>query len=445
MIKTSKNQPQAPVHQGARHRLAVIGTRKAGKTTLCASLHQSLIASAHGFSADMITRFPDSAGLNRLQDLFASKFSDEGVTFRSEASGPVNRLTIGIDFTSSRRRLFHRPKHHPTGYYEIEIADIRDDYDLFASYPHRSHRNNDHQARAQNQIPGRDELENSFGEKPRREIEAALRAANDLIICHPAGEPLSSQESAGFITLTSDIALGRYGHFDTITLALTKYEKLFLEKGIQAFETAIQPETIIEVIAKTIEQDHSLETGLRGFNCENSETPHLYVLPVSSYGFLRNNGAPNFDRQSERPIAALAPLAKKADGLSKISEALSGPPLNYNSSDKASQSSHTGSTRKKALSSSRINLAGFTIPVTEKMPEGRIKAAPPRASFRKDSPQQQPVAPTPHPGPHWLPFLAADPFLTAISGIPSQFMLPLSEFLAKLEHDREQSIARRIA
>lgn len=435
MIKASKNQPQAPVHQGAQHRLAVIGTRKAGKTTLCASLHQSLIASAHGFSADMITRFPDSAGLARLQDLFASKFSDEGVTFRSEASGPVNRLSIGIDFSSSRRRLFHRPRHHPTGYYEIEIADIRDDYDLFASYPHSAHPVN-----GQNRQTGKDELETNLGEKPRREIEAALRAANDLIICHPAGEPLSAQESAGFITLTSDIALGRYGQFDSITLALTKYEKLFLEQGINAFQAAIRPETIIEVITKTIEQDHSLETGLKGFTCENSETPHLYVLPVSSYGFLRNNGAPNFDRQSERPIAALAPLPKKADGFSKISEALSGPPLNHKAIH-----SNRGDRRKKPLPSHRINLAGFTIPVTEKMPEGGAAESRLKAGHKNASRQNEPTSHTPHPGKYWLPFLAADPFLTAISGIPSQFMLPLSEFLAKLEHDREQSIARRIA
>lgn len=394
LIRKSSSPPSG----SAGHRVAIIGSRKAGKTTLCASMHQCLISSAHGFSPDMTTRFPDAAGLARLERLFTEKFASDPILFRSESGPPVHNIRIGLDFSAARRRLFSTPSDQLSGYYDIEICDLRDDFDLFGNFAAQSQPE-------QSKDKPQDSLANALGQ-----FEHSLRAANALIICHPAGERLAPSETSGFIRLMSDIAVGRYGEFDTIILALSKYERLFIEDGVHAFHNAIQPDRIIKAIADTINIDSNLEYGLRLLNSQSidqgtahghtPQMPHLYAVPVSSFGFLKNNGAPNYDHQSKCPISALAPHPLKEESDKKLSAALAGPLVKQ---------------------TSKRRLAGFTIPYCEG----------PNNQLAIDT------AEPPHPGPHWLPFLAADPILTAISGIPSQFMLPLTEFLAKIEHDRE--------
>lgn len=386
-------------HAGsARHKIVIMGSRKAGKTTLCASLHQSLITSAHGFSPEMTTRFPDAAGLARLESLFAEKFAADPASFRSDKGPAIRRFRIGMDFSSTKWRLFRQEKDQLNGYFDIEIADLRDDFDLYANY----------QGQFNNEASPSSEPGTLSIQKTISEFVTCLKEANTLILCHPAGEKLAPSEASGFIRLMSDIAIGRFGHFETIILALSKYERLFLKDGVHALQKAIQPDEIIKAITTTFNQDINLEYGLNILNSHSSETPHLYALPVSSFGFMKNNGAANFDPERNSPISALAPQAitpkaTKETSDHKLSAALTGP---------------------KIKSEVKYRLAGVTIPLREETP----------ALAASDEP--------PHPGPHWLPFLAGDPILTAISGIPSQFTLPLSEFLASLERQRTDASTR---
>jgi len=376
VINSSSRDLQNP----AQHRIAIIGGRKSGKTTLCASLHQSLMANAHGFSPNMIARFPDAEGLQQLEKLFALKFNAPHTFFRAEQTAPVNTLKIGIDFTSSKWSLFQRKNQNLSGYYAIEIADLRDDFDLFGQFLH-------HMPQTSSQLNPIDtsQFQTADGQNPLKQFEASLEAANALIICQPAGQKLSPSESTGFIRLMSDIAIGRYGSFETIIIAFTKYESLFLNKGINAFGHAIKPQTILKTILKTILADQSIETGLRALNCHEPGSPHLYAIPVSSFGFMRHNGAANLEQLTGQPISALN---------TSIEQPRSDNPLD-------------GAKAKKKV-------AGFTIPLS---------------GFDKTETQSPP-----HPSRHWLPFLTADPFLTAISGLPSQFMIPFDEFLSALDH-----------
>ncbi len=373
---------------GAPHRVALLGGRKAGKTSLYASLHQSLIASANGFSPTMIARFPDGPGLHQLEALFAEKFASPGMSFRAEQSGPLRSTRIGIDFSSSKWFDIGRSKHQLRGYYDIQIDDLRDDYDLFGQFAARPTANSFTR-------------EENNSTSPLQHFEQSLNAANALVICQPAGQRLAPSEATGFIRLMSDIGVGRYGSFETIVVAFTKYERLFTRFGVDAFRMATRPETIIDTLRATIQQDDSLASGLTALNSDDSETPHLYALPVSSFGFLRENGAPNYDRQTERPIAALAPQIETAQGEAGLQPAR-----------------HTANGRMK--------VAGFTVPV----------AAPAQSAAEQHHP---------HPSPHWLPFLTADPILTAISGVPSQFMLPLSEFLLAINNGSGLRQQQRIA
>lgn len=386
------NQQTANSTAGTPYRVTLLGGRKAGKTSLYASLHQSLIASAHGFSPSMIARFPDGTGLHRLEALFAEKFAPPGVNFRAEQSGPLRSTRIGIDFSSSKWFSISRAKHQLRGYYDIQLDDLRDDYDLFSQFANRPTANSF----------SRHDDDNGTG--PLQQFETSLTAANALIICQPARQRLAPSEATGFIRLMSDIGVGRYGSFDTIILALTKYERLFTRFGVDAFRAATRPETIIDTLQASIRQDDSLASGLRALNADDSETPHLYALPVSAFGFLRENGAPNYDKQTERPIAALAPQ--------------------FESTRRDAAAPGTGP-KSQPATTGRMKLAGFSIPV----------AAP-------AEPQQNEP---PHPSPHWLPFLTADPVLTAISGVPSQFMLPLSEFLLALDNGHSLPRHRRTA
>ncbi len=352
--------------QQAPFRVALIGGRKTGKTTLCASLAKCLIARSHGFSPHMIARFTDAKGLDQLEALFALKFNAPNTLFRAQSTAFVRKIKIGIDFTSSKWTLFKRPTHHLSGYYAIEIDDLRDDFDLFGQF-----------------VAPSAQFETAEGQNPLTQFEDSLVAANALIICQPAGQKLAPSESTGFIRLMSDIATGRYGTFDTIIIAFTKYERLFLKDGVKAFQHAIKPDTILTTMRDTIMNDHALETGFRALNCHEANSPHLYAMPVSSYGFLRHNGAPNFDKLSGHPICVLEKAIEQARSENPLENA------------KAKQ-----------------KVAGFSIPLKP-----------------KDSLEIQP-----HPAKHWLPFLTADPFLTAISGIPSQFMIPFGEFLSALDH-----------
>lgn len=378
-------------NKAARHRVAIIGGRKAGKTTLCASLHQSLIKQAHGYSPNMIARFPDATGLNQLSALFAQKFSPPDISFRTDHSGPVRHINIGIDFTSGKWSLFKKPEHQLSGYYQIQIDDLRDDFDLYGQFATRPTANSFHQ-------PGE-----QAAPDPLIEFEASLHAASSLIICQPAGQNLAPSEATGFIRLMSDIAIGRFGSFDTIVVAFTKYERLFTKYGVNAFSTATNPETILKTIANTIHQDDAFETGLRALNSHDSETPHLYALPVSSFGFLRHNGAPNYDRLTERPIHAITPITELPREENPLPDA-----------------------------KAKMNIAGFMIP------------APAQKAASGNNPDSNTAA-TLHPSKHWLPFLTADPVLTAISGMPSQATLPLSEFLEALDNGLQAHQLRQTA
>lgn len=361
-VPSSDNTP-SPYH------IAIIGSRKAGKTTLCASLHQSLIAQSHGFSANMISRFPDASGLNQLQALFALKFNTKNTLFRAEQSATIRKLKIGIDFTSSKWSLFDRTTNQLKGYYLVEIDDLRDDFDLLGQFAH-----------------SKDEQDalNATTNRPYTQLKDSLTNAKALIICHPAGQKLAPSEITGFIRLMSDIAIGRYGRFETIIIAFTKYERLFLNDGPRAFAKATTPSTILQIMRQTVLNDQAFATGLRALNCHQDERAQLYAVPVSAFGFLRNNGAPNFDKQTDQPLSALASIIEPVREDNPLKNALP---------------------RKK--------VAGFTIPV-------------------KSNPQNQSHA---HPSMHWLPFLTADPFLTAMSGMPSKFMIPFGSFLSALDHN----------
>lgn len=348
-------------------RVAIIGGRKSGKTTLCASLHQSLIARAHGYSPNMIARFPDADGLNQLEKLFAEKFNAPKHTVQAESSGPVRQIRVGIDFGTSKWSLFKKPQHELQGYYQIATDDLRDDFDLMGEFA------------SQQQIK---ELSDN---NPLVQFEQSLSNASSLIICQPALQKLAPSESTGFIRLMSDIATGRFGTFQNIIIAFTKYERIFTQDGANAFKKAVKPASILEAIATTIHQDNAFETGLRALMSNEDNAPNLYAVPVSAFGFLRQNGAPNLNKMTETPISTLAPLVEETRAENPLSDAVK-----------------------------KMQIAGFTIPVTNE--------------------QAKNISPVPHPSTHWLPFLTADPILAAVSGQPSQFMIPVSHFISALDH-----------
>lgn len=371
MLNSSKTTQQGrTVTSEAEPHIAIVGARKTGKTTLCASLHQSLIAKAHGYSPNMIARFPDASGLKQLENLFALKFNAPRTTFESDPAGPVREIRIGIDFGTSKWSFFRRPGHELQGYYQIAIDDLRDDYDFLGKFASPT-----------------TEFEQSE-ENPLVKFQQSLLKANSLIICQPALQKLSPSETTGFIRLMSDIGTGRYGHFDNIIIAFTKYERIFRNYASGAFKVATNPTTILKTMATTIHQDHAFETGLRALMSDEENGPRLYAIPVSSFGFLRQNGAPNFDQMTDQAISALAPLLEDARTENPLVDA-----------------------KKK------VRFAGITVPVSKQ--------------------DQAKYSTIPHPSEHWLPFLAADPFLTAISGQPSQFMIPLSNFISALDDGLE--------
>lgn len=355
--------------EGSEHknRIAIIGGRKCGKTTLCASLHQSLIARAHGFSPNMIARFPDAKGLNDLEKLFVEKLGAPKTSFKSESSGPVRQLQIGIDFGSSKWSFFKKAEHELHGYYKITIDDLRDDYDLLGEFATEQH------------------IKELSETNPLVQFEQSLSQANSLIICQPALQKLAPSERVGFIRLMSDIATGRFGGFQNIIIAFTKYDQIFTKFGAKAFQKAVKPTTILETIAKTIHNDPGFETGLRALLSENDTGPNLYAVPVSAFGFLRSNGAPNLDKMTGTPLSALAPLIEKSRSVNPLNEA-----------------------------NQKVQIAGVTLPLTKT--------------------QAEKFSPVPHPSKHWLPFLTADPILTAVSGQPSKFMIPVSNFISALDH-----------
>lgn len=350
-----------------RNRIAIIGGRKCGKTTLCASLHQSLIARAHGFSPNMIARFPDAEGLNNLEKLFAEKLGAPKTSFKSESTGPVRQLQIGIDFGSSKWSFFKKADHELQGYYQITIDDLRDDYDLLGEFA------------SEQRIKELSET------NPLVQFEQSLTKAKSLIICQPALQKLAPSETTGFIRLMSDIATGRFGTFENIIIAFTKYEQIFTKFGAKAFQKAVKPTTILETIATTIHQDQSFETGLRALLSENENGPNLYAVPVSAFGFLRSNGAPNLNKMTGTPLSALAPMVEKTRPENPLNEA-----------------------------TQKVQIAGVTLPLTKE--------------------EAEKFSPVPHPSIHWLPFLTADPILTAVSGQPSKFMIPVSNFISALDH-----------
>lgn len=362
------------------HHIAIIGGRKSGKTTLCASLHQSLLASAHGFSPNMVARFPDATGLAQLDELFALKFAANTRLFHTETKGPVRKIRIGIDFSSSKWTLLNRGRHLITGFYPMEIDDLRDDFDLLGFIAG--------QPGSADSAPQQEDQKKAHNSKIQQQLTESLTKASSLIICHPAGQHLAPSERNGFIRLMSDIAIGCYGAFDSIIIAFTKYEQLFLKAGTSAFRKATDPVTILEMIHQTIKADLALENGLKALNCHDEDSPNLYAMPVSGFGFLRHNGAANFDPRLNAPLSAMAPQYE--------------PPRPENP-------------LKNAMGKTRI--AGFTVPQKQDQ------------AFEAE----QNEARTPHPSKHWMPFLSADPFLTAASGLPSKFMIPLGQFLDALE------------
>lgn len=202
----------------SNYHIAMIGGRKSGKTTLCASLHQNLIARAHGYSPNMIARFPDANGLNQLEKLFADKLGAPKTTFKAESTGPVREINIGIDFGTSKWSLFKKSDHELQGYYQITIDDLRDDFDLMGEF-------------ASEQQIG--ELSDN---NPLAHFKQSLTNANSLIICQPALQKLAPSESTGFIRLMSDIATGRFGSFQNIIIAFTKYERIFTKFGQRPFK-----------------------------------------------------------------------------------------------------------------------------------------------------------------------------------------------------------------
>ena len=379
-------------------KIAIIGGRKAGKTTLCASLYQSLIAASHGFSPNMITRFPDAAGLSQLEALFALKFSTNPQLFRAEGTAPLRKLKLTLDFTASSWSLLTKHKHLLTGAYAFEIDDLRDDFDLLGLMGSGPDKKAGESAKPNETSPlpvtNRD---------PLSHLKTSLLQANTLIICHPAGQLLAPSERIGFIRLLSDIGTGLYGPFETIIIAFTKYEQCFLKDGVKAFQKAVQPDTILRTIKETLNADHALEAGLRALNCHLEDAPALYAVPVSSFGFMRHSGAPNFDRLSNAPLSALAPRQEPARQDNPLKDA----PL-------------------------RERVAGFTVP--KKEPNDTSAGVKVADEFE-----------APHPSKHWLPFLTADPFLTAISGMPSKFTIPFGKFLTALDHGMDSDEWRRSA
>ncbi len=315
----------------------------------------------------MIARFPDADGLNQLEKLFAEKFNAPKHTVQAESSGPVRQIRVGIDFGTSKWSLFKKPEHELQGYYQIAIDDLRDDFDLMGEFA------------SQQQIK---ELSDN---NPLVQFEQSLSNASSLIICQPALQKLAPSESTGFIRLMSDIATGRFGTFQNIIIAFTKYERIFTQDGANAFKKAVKPASILEAIATTIHQDNAFETGLRALMSNEDNAPNLYAVPVSAFGFLRQNGAPNLNKMTETPISTLAPLVEETRAENPLSDAVK-----------------------------KMQIAGFTIPVTNE--------------------QAKNISPVPHPSTHWLPFLTADPILAAVSGQPSQFMIPVSHFISALDH-----------
>ena len=318
----------------------------------------------------MIARFPDANGLNQLQALFALKFNTETTLFRAEQNSTIRKLKIGIDFTSSKWSFLQRPAHQLKGFYNIEISDLRDDFDLLGQFAHSA---DDEDGRAK-----------TPSNTPYKQLKDSLTKAQALIICQPAGQKLAPSEITGFIRLMSDIAIGRYGRFESIIIAFTKYERLFVKDGPRAFAKATDPSTILQTLKQTVLKDQALATGLRALNCHQDEALQFYALPVSAFGFIRKNGAPNYDQLTEQPLSALAPTPEPVRAENPLKNA-----------------------------SPRQKIAGFTVPTN------------------KQTPATSPI----HPSPHWLPFLTADPFLTAMSGIPSKFMIPFGSFLSALDHN----------
>lgn len=364
MINRENSQPSG----SDTYPIAVLGGRRTGKTSLCASLHQCLITRSHGFTPKLIARFPDAAGLQHFEQRLAQLFSAPHTIFQSQPiQGTFENFNIGIDFSINKRSFLEQLPDHLKGFYQFSINDLTGKNNMLELLSLSDYQNH----------PTIQEAQNTF--------YSTLYNAKSLIICHPAQQNLAPSEANGFIHLMSDIAAGRYGSFEHIVIAFTKYERLFTSFGVKALETAVKPATIMNVMAKTISSDHALETGLRALLGLEPGKPHLYCIPVSTYGFLSKMGAPNYDRRTQEPIASFVPLGYEQPDINPIRDA---KPF--------------------------MRLAGITIPIEKETSE--------KAGNKSIL------------GPSWLPFLTADPFLTAISGKPSQFMLPLDNFISVLDH-----------
>ena len=367
------NFTNAPGSAGT-YPIMVLGGRRTGKTTLCASLHQCLIARSHGLTSSLIARFPDANGLRHFENRLSDMFASPSALFQSQ---PLNQLVeqfeIGIDFTVNKGSLFSRNEDNLNGYYQFLINDLTGKFNILELVSKANH---------QGDVALQSELSSLY---------ANLSESNSLVICHPASQNLAPSEANGFIHLMSEIAAGRYGTFDQIIVAFTKYERLFTHDKTDGLSNAVNPSTIIEVIANTIQNDQALETGLRALLGIEGGQPNLYCMPVSSFGFLPKNGAANLHRRTGEPLIPFTPAVREA----------------------------SVSTNPE-LSRPVTRLAGITIPQTRKASAACLDQSP------------QTVQQAIH-SPNWLPFLSADPFLTAISGKPSSFMLPLASFITALD------------
>lgn len=128
-----------------------------------------------------------------------------------------------------------------------------------------------------------------------QEMQGHMSRARSLIICWPCKETFDTkvnQEFAQTLDAQLQIAYKQFQQKPHIIFALTKYDQLFQEDGVDAYHMATDPEVAKQKIgdilpsAKIQDRLHSAQQN----GCS------VFVAPCSAYGFIAHNGATNINR-----------------------------------------------------------------------------------------------------------------------------------------------------
>lgn len=86
----------------------------------------------------------------------------------------------------------------------------------------------------------------------------------------------------------------RFDGIQRIAVALTHYERLFVDFGALAAKIAVRSDVARDVIKEALRRMHRQQLAVRLLT-RNTGNREIVFMPVSAHGFVRGNGCPNFD------------------------------------------------------------------------------------------------------------------------------------------------------